>query len=414
MSEYQYYEFVAVDRPLTKEERATLRSFSTRARITPTRFVNEYHWGNFKGHPEKWMETYFDAHLYLANWGTRNLYLRMPTSLLDLEAVSGYLAEGGFEAWEAKGKLILSFISENENGGYDDDSDYGEGQDDIGFDEDDEGGADGSGRLAALLSLRTELAEGDVRPLYLGWLLGVFCGCVDEGDPEPPVPSGLGDLTGAQAELARFLKIDSDLIDAAAEKSPRRRSTDGKRGAEDAAGLRAWLAGLPDEQRVAWLARTSEGESAEVGAEIRRGWLEESKARRPISEKINAGAEPDRRTAGELLRRMETLAEERKARAAEKAAREKALRDHEAAVLRERYLNFQALREPELWTEVHEHAASKLPKRYDAAIRLLVDLRDLACRRNDSAAFSARLGAFRESQVRRPSLLARIDKAFNA
>ena len=49
VSEYQYYEFQAIDRRLTAHEMAELRSFSTRARITPTSFVNDYEWGAFKG-----------------------------------------------------------------------------------------------------------------------------------------------------------------------------------------------------------------------------------------------------------------------------------------------------------------------------------------------------------------------------
>jgi hypothetical protein len=44
VTEYQYYEFLTVDRPLTTKEMAELRSLSTRARITPTTFVNEYSW----------------------------------------------------------------------------------------------------------------------------------------------------------------------------------------------------------------------------------------------------------------------------------------------------------------------------------------------------------------------------------
>jgi len=43
MSEYQYYEFQAIDRPLTEEEMRELRSCSSRARIRPTSFVNSYH-----------------------------------------------------------------------------------------------------------------------------------------------------------------------------------------------------------------------------------------------------------------------------------------------------------------------------------------------------------------------------------
>lgn len=83
MSEYQYYEFTTADRPLTTREQAELRSLSTRAEITATSFVNTYEWGNFKGDPRKLMGRYFDAHLYLTNWGTRELMLRLPKRVLD-------------------------------------------------------------------------------------------------------------------------------------------------------------------------------------------------------------------------------------------------------------------------------------------------------------------------------------------
>jgi hypothetical protein len=51
MSEYQYYEFLAIDRLLTKDEVAELRALLTRATIIPVSFTNEYNWGNFKGDP---------------------------------------------------------------------------------------------------------------------------------------------------------------------------------------------------------------------------------------------------------------------------------------------------------------------------------------------------------------------------
>jgi len=52
VSEYQYYEFQAIDRPLTAKELSELRSYSTRARITPTSFVNDYSSGSFKGNED--------------------------------------------------------------------------------------------------------------------------------------------------------------------------------------------------------------------------------------------------------------------------------------------------------------------------------------------------------------------------
>jgi hypothetical protein len=49
MSEYQYYEFQAIDRPLTRKEMEGLRALSSRATITPHSFTNVYNWGDFKG-----------------------------------------------------------------------------------------------------------------------------------------------------------------------------------------------------------------------------------------------------------------------------------------------------------------------------------------------------------------------------
>ena len=61
VSEYQYYDFRAIDRPLTRKEMAALRSISTRAAITTTSFTNHYEWGDLKANPSKLLEKYFDA-----------------------------------------------------------------------------------------------------------------------------------------------------------------------------------------------------------------------------------------------------------------------------------------------------------------------------------------------------------------
>jgi hypothetical protein len=46
LSEYQYYEFLAMERPLTGEEQQYMRAISSRGHITPVSFSNEYHWGD--------------------------------------------------------------------------------------------------------------------------------------------------------------------------------------------------------------------------------------------------------------------------------------------------------------------------------------------------------------------------------
>ena len=65
MSEYQYYEFAAIDKPLTCTEMAELRAVSTRAIISPSGFTNHYEWGDLKADPADWMRRYFDAFVYL-------------------------------------------------------------------------------------------------------------------------------------------------------------------------------------------------------------------------------------------------------------------------------------------------------------------------------------------------------------
>jgi hypothetical protein len=92
MSEYQYYEFQAIDRPLGEADRQALRDLSTRARITATSFTNSYEWGSFKGDPAKLMELWFDLHLYFANWGSRRLMMRLPKRLVDRRLLDGFLA----------------------------------------------------------------------------------------------------------------------------------------------------------------------------------------------------------------------------------------------------------------------------------------------------------------------------------
>lgn len=47
--------------------------------------------------------------------------------------------------------------------------------------------AEPGGQLAAVVQARSDLAAGDLRLLYLGWLLAVQTG----EDTEPPVPPGL-------------------------------------------------------------------------------------------------------------------------------------------------------------------------------------------------------------------------------
>ena len=198
MSEYQYYEFQAIDRPLTAEQMSQLRRYSSRARITPTSFVVEYNWGDFKGNEDAWMDQYFDAFLYVANWGTHVLKLRLPVYLLDLATAAAYCGAEPASPREHAGHVVISFNAD---------------------DEPDDDWVEGDGILASLVTVRAELARGDRRALYLGWLRRAQAEDLDDADEEPEVPAGLRELSAALASLTAFLRLDGDLLHVAAEAS---------------------------------------------------------------------------------------------------------------------------------------------------------------------------------------------------
>src|SRR4051812_16206672 len=116
MSEYQCYEFVALDRPLTSKQMAELRAVSTRAEISPTRFWNEYQWGDLKADPAKLVERYFDAHLYFANGGTHRLMLRAPIARVDAKGLRPYFVGNAATARIAGEHLVLDLHAQDEEG----------------------------------------------------------------------------------------------------------------------------------------------------------------------------------------------------------------------------------------------------------------------------------------------------------
>ncbi len=184
MSEYQFYEFLAIDRPLTEEEMASLRVLSTRANITPVSFTNEYNWGDFKGNPDKLIQRYFDAHVYVANWMTAIFMVRLPIETLAKETVKNLAVPYMLDFKATKTHWIITWsLEESEN------------YDRFGME-------DGHGWMARLAPVRDELLRGDLHSLYIGWLTAVTGEMMDDDEMEPLSASGLGNLTSSQQALA--------------------------------------------------------------------------------------------------------------------------------------------------------------------------------------------------------------------
>lgn len=380
MSEYQYYEFRAVDRPLDDRQMGELRAVSSRAVITPTSFTNEYNWGDFKGSPDKWMEKYFDAFLYLANWGTRRLMLRIPKRLLDSDTAAAFCAGDSASVTTNRDYVILSFVSQIEG----------------------EDWAESEGWLASLIPLRSEILRGDLRCLYLAWLLCVQNGEIDDDEVEPAVPPNLRELSASESSFADFLGIDGDLIEVAAQASSRSTEDSGNRKE-----FESWVRGLPEDEKNTLLLRVLD-DDPQLGTELRIRFATQARAGKHSE---SASKSEDRRAVAELLSAAEALTEEKRRRAAERAAAEKKRIEMERAAAREKYLDELAQKADKVWQNVEGLISTKQPARYDEAVKLLVDLRDLAARRGKIEGFQLRHRELCEKHAKKPSLLRKIERA---
>jgi len=375
VSEYQYYEFQAIDRPLTERQMRELRSISSRADITPTRFTNFYTFGNFKGNPSRMVEKYFDAYLYLANWGTHEFTLRLPCQALDLERAQLYCA-GESASVRVKGEfIILDFCSQEEGGDWEE---------------------EGQGCLSSLIPLRADIASGDDRALYLAWLLCAQRGELEDDATPPPCPAGLGTLSAPLRAFADFLRIDNDWIEVAACGSPVL--------AELGLGedFQQWVSVLPDSEKTALLVDLAKGGELHVRAQLLRRF------RAAIEGPGHADTSPQSRTVADLLTLARKHGEERRRKEAERQRRERARREREAAASREKYLAGLAQREPEAWARVDALIATKRPGDYDQAVQLLKDLSDLGISSGRSTEIQAHIHQLQDQHVNKPSFLRRL------
>jgi hypothetical protein len=80
------------------------------------------------------------------------------------------------------------------------------------------------------------------------------------------------------------------------------------------------------------------------------------------------------------------------------------------AAAREKYLSGLAAKENQIWSKIETLISTKQPGRYDEAIKLLVDLRDLAQRRGKNDRFISRCKALCQRHGKKTSLLRKIQE----
>jgi hypothetical protein len=378
VSEYQYYEFQALDKPLTRQQQKELRSLSSRAEITATSFVNEYNYGGFRGEPQKLMERYFDAFCYLANWGTRRLMFRLPKTVLDARTARRYCHSDAASVTETADHVIIDLCLDR--------------------DPDDEW-LEGSGLLAGMVQARSDLAAGDLRLLYLAWLLGIQRADEEDDDfedeTEPPVPAGLGELSAPLEAIAEFLEIYEDLLAVAAEASS-------QAGEFQPDALAAWVLTLPATEKDTLLTMLASGQGAQAQALLLRRFRDTT---------ATADHSASARRAAELLEAADARMLERKRAEEERRREQQGRRAAAKAAARAKRLDDLAAEGEAPWKQVDEMIAAKKTSEYDLAVSLLRDLREVAERQDEAEQFSKRVLGIRARYSNRPALQERLDKA---
>ena len=262
-----------------------------------------------------------------------------------------------------------------------------------------DGEDDGTGWMASLMPLRSDLLRGDLRCLYLGWLRRAQDGGLDEDELEPPVPTGLQELSGSLDALVEFLEINEDLVEVAAQASKPLAAGPSRKE------LSAWIRGLPKKDKNELLITAGVG-----SGELWRNNLMQ-RFQRQNSQHSSQTVATARRSAGDILAVAHARAEERIRRLNERRAAEEARRKAEDEASRARYLDQLGRREPKIWEQVAVHILKRQPNDYARAVGLLTDLHDLAVRRGKRAKFQMELEQIRQTHAAKESFLRRLAKA---
>ena len=378
MSEYQFYEFLAMERQLTSEEMSALRSISSRAHITPVSLTNVYNFGDFKGDPTELVRKYFDAHVYMANWGSAVFMLNLPLKTLARETAERVQSEDFLEFKATRDHWVIIWSLD-------------EPEDLERFAMD-----DGTGWMKRLAPIREELLRGDLRSLYIGWLAAVSQDMIDDEELEPLSLEGLGSLTPAQQALAEFLEVDPDVLTGAGMDSP-----DSGEPGQQKEMMDEWLNTLSQEESLAFLRLLLAGQGQQAERELKNqyySWL------RSLPNENTGKA---LRTAEEI---RENAASAQKLRL-EKEHQERKRQEEKRRQKRQAQLQELALDPSRVWKAIQSTVARGSGLAYQEACQALVDLSEAYASYGDPETFQQELNQFMKDHMRRKAFIKRLIQA---
>ncbi len=371
MSEYQRYEFMTIDRPLTRAQLDEVNELSSHIEATSTHAFIEYHWGDFKHDPIKVLREFFDGFLYWANWGSPELAFRFPHGILPADLIDDYDFEDfvTFNRYKDYDILDIHFA---EMEGPDEWIEY---------------------ELGSLIPIRDELMEGDLRALYITWLASqcMMYGYEEDQEEEdyeiivPPVPPAFSKLTEAQQALAELLQVPEELLVAAS------RHSAGTMPSTQKDDFAEWVELLPADRKNEYLLRLAHNESGLSHLFVRElRELNRDKGR----VKPSTG---ERVTYATLNSESKTI----------KVQLEQEKRERERAELL-RHLRDIYEHQDLYWQQVDQAVGRSSGAGYDEAVRILIELREAADQFKESGEFQRRFRIWVRPHLRRPAFIKRL------
>ncbi|MCX6017259.1 MAG: hypothetical protein NTZ50_01940 [Chloroflexi bacterium] len=382
MSEFQYYEWLALDRPLTSAQLAEVKELSSHMdRVTRTSACVSYSYGDFKHDPLDVLARNFDVFFYHSNWGTKTLAFRFSSNTFlsntfTSKDIDPYLIEGCVKLDRRGDFWILSFTLENDG-------------DDAWIDPENE-----TDSAASIAGVRRQITQGDYRALYLMWIakVGQYRQSYSKHDDfdifdieedigeAPPLPAGLQDLDAALNEFCNFFAIDKNMIAVAAQQSAQVKDP-------SQAEIRAAIASLPRNECEDFLLRLLDDGT-------------------PLSDELRqrlALASDSPQTTSKSVAQLMQDAHELEANARHEA------KAHAHAV---RIAAFEDLakREARVWQAIDELVAQKKSSSYDEAARMLSELHELAMHRSTLTVFKFRVNELIERSGKSRALINRLKK----
>ncbi|MDX2077746.1 MAG: hypothetical protein SFZ02_15050 [bacterium] len=379
MSEYQYYEFQAIDKRLTDKEKQEIKKLSSRVQPTDTTATFEYNYGDFRHDPYQVLLNYFDAMLYITNWGTHQLMFRFPKGVIPAQVMKQYQFPETMVWTQEKEFCVLN----------------------ISFDEinNEDMWIEGDGILSEIIPVRDEILYGDYRALYLAWLISAdyeasrFDIDDDEVDLEddelaqiiePPVPNGLKSLSSALKSFIGFFGISEDLVSASAEKSDSLEKL--------SKNLEQHLYQLSDDEKLSFLKRI-------LARETRLDIALSNRLKELAGEDKSVMSPAGSRTILDLMKQAEEIKKQRLA--------EKKRKDAQA---HQKKMEQLAPQKDILWAQAEALIAQRKVSGYDEAIPILKDLQALAQYQNEMPQFKEKIATIRQTYRTLKSLLERLNR----